>query len=41
MNTGTLIWISALTMGVVLLGWFGSILDNINHKKPYDRTHSF
>jgi len=41
MDAGTLIWVSALTIGVVLLGWFGSILDNQNHKKPYDRPHSF
>ncbi|MGC8595920.1 MAG: hypothetical protein ACP5US_11760 [Candidatus Kryptoniota bacterium] len=40
MDAVTIIWVSILTVGLILLGWFGSILDNQKHKKPYNHPHN-
>jgi hypothetical protein len=39
MNAATIIWTTALTLGVILLGWLGSALDGKQHQKPTDHLH--
>ncbi len=32
-------WISILTVGVILLGWIGSAIEDKQHRKAIDHTH--
>ncbi len=40
MNAVTIIWTTALTLGVILLGWLGSALDGNQHQKPTNHLHN-
>ncbi len=39
MNAVTIIWTTALTLGVILLGWLGSAMDGGEHRKTNNRVH--
>lgn len=40
MNAVTIIWTTALTLGVILLGWLGSAMDGKQHQKPTNHLHN-
>ena len=39
MNASAIIWTTVLTVGVILLGWFGSVLDGRQHEKQTNHLH--
>ncbi len=40
MNSAAMItWISILTVGVILLGWIGSAIEDKQHRKATNHSH--